>query len=59
MSVQGKNRNIRDNIFVLNAITNSVINGNEEEVDIQVFNVEKCFDALWVEECIMIYLMLV
>ena len=47
-----KNRNIRDNIFVLNAITNSVVNGNEEPVDIEVFDVEKCFDALWVEECI-------
>ena len=47
-----KNRNIHDNIFVLNAITNSVINGNEESIDIQIFDVEKCFDALWVEECV-------
>ena len=47
-----KNRNIRDNIFVVNAITNSVVNGNEEPVDIQVFDVEKCFDALWLQECI-------
>ena len=47
-----KNRNIRDNIFVLNAINNSVINGKEEAVDIQIFDVEKCFDALWMEECI-------
>ena len=47
-----KNRNIRDNIFVLNAITNSVVNGTAEEVDIQVFDVEKCFDALWMQECI-------
>ena len=47
-----KNRNIRDNIFVLGAITNSVINGNEESIDVQVYDVEKCFDALWVQECI-------
>ena len=47
-----KNRNIRDNIFVLNAINNSVINGKEDSIDIQIFDVEKCFDALWVEECI-------
>ena len=45
-----KNRNIRDNIFVLNAINNSVINGNEDPVDVQLFDAEKCFDALWVEE---------
>ena len=47
-----RNRNIRDNIFVLNAITNSVVNGKEDPVDIQLFDVEKCFDALWLEECI-------
>ena len=47
-----KNRNIRDNVFVLNAINNSVINGKEDPVDIQIFDVEKCFDALWVDECI-------
>ena len=47
-----KFRNIRDNIFVLNAINNSVVNGSEDDVDIQIFDVEKCFDALWLEECI-------
>ena len=39
-------------MFVLNVITNSVVNGKEDPVDIQLFNVEKCLDALWVEECI-------
>ena len=43
-----KHRNIRDNIFVLNAITNSVVNGQEDAIDVQVFDVEKCFDSLWV-----------
>ena len=47
-----KGRNIRDNIFVLNAVMNSVVNGKEEPIDVQVFDVEKCFDALWVQECI-------
>ena len=47
-----KGRNIRDNLFVVNAIVNSVIKGKEEAVDIQLFDVEKCFDSLWVEECI-------
>ena len=47
-----KNRNIRDNIFVLNAVTNTVVNGTEADIDVQVFDVEKCFDALWVHECI-------
>ena len=47
-----KKRNIRDNLFVLYAITNSVTKGNEDPIDIQLFDAEKCFDTLWVEECI-------
>jgi hypothetical protein len=47
-----KNRNIRDNIFVLNAIMNDAVNGSKEAIDIAIYDVEKCFDALWVEECI-------
>ena len=43
---------MRDNIFVMNAITNFVVNGNQEPIDIQVYDVQKCFDALWVEDCI-------
>ena len=46
-----RGRDVRDNIFVLNVITNSVMNRKEEPLDIQVFDIEKCFDALWVEEC--------
>ena len=47
-----KGRNIRDNIFVLNAVTNSVVKGNPQPIDMQLYDVEKCFDALWMEECI-------
>ena len=47
-----KGRNIRDNVFVLNAVMNSIINGKEEAVDVSIFDVDKCFDAMWVEECI-------
>ena len=47
-----RGRNIRDNIFVLNAIVNSIKSGNEESCDITVYDVEKCFDALWAQECI-------
>ena len=45
-------RNIRDNIFVLNAVMNETIQRTKEPVDITVYVVEKCFDALWVQECI-------
>jgi hypothetical protein len=47
-----KARNIRDNLFVVNAIMNSVKKGSEESVDICTYDVEKCFDALWSYECI-------
>ena len=36
----------------MNAVVNSVIKGKEDAVDLQLFDVEKCFDSLWVEECI-------
>ena len=47
-----KRRNIRDNIFVINAIMNSIKMGNEMSCDITIYDIEKCFDALWVQECI-------
>ena len=44
-----KARNIRDNIFILGAVINSVTNGAEEPIQVQVVDVEKCFDKLWLE----------
>ena len=45
-----KQRSVRDNIFVLSAITNSVINGGLAQV--QARDAEKCFDKLWLQLCI-------
>ena len=50
--VARKGRNIRDNIFVLNAIMNDAVNGSKEALDIGIYDVEKCFDSLWLKECI-------
>ena len=47
-----RGRNIRDNIFVISATINSIKNGSEEACDITVYDIEKCFDALWVKEWI-------
>ena len=41
-----KARGIQDNLFVLNAITNAVIRGNEESCELGVYDAEKCFDSL-------------
>ena len=37
---------------MVNAITNSVVKGHEKPIDLQVYDVEKCFDSLWLQECI-------
>ena len=47
-----KNRSSRDNIYVMGAITNSVINGDSRPIQIQVMDIETCFDKLWLESSI-------
>ena len=47
-----KGRNIRDNLFVLNAVLNAVNHDKNKPVDLGVYDVEKCFDSLWIYECI-------
>ena len=47
-----KGRNIRDNLFVVNAIINSIKRGTQEAIDICAYDAGKCFDALWTYECI-------
>ena len=41
-----KKRNIRDNLFVLNGIINSAIQNETEPIELQVMDLEKCFDSL-------------
>ena len=47
-----KSRSVRDNIFVIGAITNSVANTNCEPIQVQVMDAIKCFDKLWLQACI-------
>ena len=44
-----KGRNILDNIFVLGAVVNSVVKGKECPIQIQIRDVDKCFDKLWLQ----------
>ena len=46
-----KHRNIRDNLFVVNAVLNSVKQGTEQALDLCAYDVDKCFDSLWTYEC--------
>ena len=47
-----KKRNIRDHLLIIHGVINSVIRGKEEPVDIQIYDLEKAFDALWLEDCL-------
>ena len=45
-----KNKNIRNHLFILHGVINSVLQGEDKCVDIQVYDVEQAFDALWLED---------
>ena len=47
-----KQRSARDNIFVISAICNSVVNGTSAPIQIQVMDAEKYFDKLCLQSCI-------
>ena len=47
-----KQRNIRDNIFTMNAILNSIAKEKDKAIDVQIYDIEKCFDSLWLQEVI-------
>ena len=47
-----KGRKVRDNIFALNAVMNSMSKGSKEPHDVQVYDLIQCFDSMWLQECI-------
>ena len=46
-----KGRCVKNHLFIIYGIINSVIRGNEACIDIQIYDLEKAFDALWLEDC--------
>ena len=44
-----KKRNIRDHLFVINAVMNDAFK-NKKEIDIEIMDIAKCFDKMWFEE---------
>ena len=46
-----RGRNIRDNIFVINAVMNNVTKRRLKNTDVTIYDAEKCFDKLWAQEC--------
>ena len=45
-----RKRNIRDHLFVIYAIINDVVKGHAEAIEIQGYDITKCFDEMWFEE---------
>ena len=45
-----KNKNIKNHLFIIYGIINSVIKGEANPIDVQIYDIQKCFDALWLEE---------
>ena len=45
-----KGRNIRDHLFVIYGMINDVKNGKAEDIDIQGYDIHKCFDEMNYEE---------
>ena len=45
-----RNRNIKDHLLVHHGVINSVIYGNEECIDLPIY--EQAFDSLWLEDCL-------
>ena len=46
-----KDRNIRDNLFVINAVLNNVSKKKLKDTDIAIYDAYKCFYKLWAQEC--------
>ena len=47
-----RRRNIKDHLFIIHGIINSVVRGHDDCIDIQIYDIEKAFDALWLEDCL-------
>ena len=42
--------NIRDHLFVVNAVLNHAHQTKSDDIDIQIYDAFKCFDKMWYEE---------
>ena len=47
-----RKRNIKDHLLVIYGVINSVLRGGENCIDIQIYDLEKAFDALWLQDCL-------
>ena len=46
-----KNKNVRNHLFIVHGIINSVLKDEGKCIDMQVYDIEQAFDALWLQDC--------
>ena len=46
-----KNKNVRNHLFIVHGIINSVMKGESKCIDIQIYDIKQAFDALWLQDC--------
>ena len=46
-----KKMSIKNHLFIIYGIMNSVVRGGDDPIDLQIYDLIKCFDALWLEDC--------
>ena len=46
-----KNKNVRNHLFVVHGIINSVVKGEAKCIDIQIYDIKQAFDSLWLQDC--------
>ena len=47
-----RKKNVRNHLFIIYGIINSVIQGEAGCIDIQIYDLIQAFDALWLEDCL-------
>ena len=45
-----KGRNIRNHLFIIYGIINSVSRGESKSVDLNLYDLVQCFDSMWLDE---------
>ena len=50
-----KEQNIKNHLFVLYGVMNYVLKEDKSSIDICIYDIEKCFDALWLEDVMIDY----
>ena len=47
-----RKKNIKNHLFVVYGIINSILNEEDFSIDISIYDLEKAFDAMWLEDCL-------